>query len=68
MFLDAFVVRLTLVPAVMAIVGSQALVPPAVVRQVRTRPDIEGERITHLVEEGSISAHTGYEHAPAPVG
>ena len=67
-FLDAFVVRLTLVPAVMAIVGSRIWYHPEWFARWVPNADIEGERITHLVEEGSISAHTGYEHAPAPVG
>jgi putative drug exporter of the RND superfamily len=67
-FLDAFVVRLTLVPAVMAIVGSRIWYHPQWFSRWVPNPDIEGERITHLVEDGTISAHTGYEREPAPVG
>ena len=67
-FLDAFVVRLTLVPAVMAIIGARIWYHPEWFARWVPNADIEGERITHLVEEGAISAHTGYEHEPAPVG
>jgi putative drug exporter of the RND superfamily len=55
--LDAFVVRLTLVPAVMAIVGSRIWYHPRWFGRYVPDPDIEGERLEHLLAEGGISAH-----------
>jgi putative drug exporter of the RND superfamily len=55
--LDAFVVRLTLVPAVMAIVGSRIWYHPRWFSRYVPDPDIEGERLEHLLAEGGISAH-----------
>jgi RND superfamily putative drug exporter len=46
-FLDAFVVRLTLVPAFMAIVGSRIWYHPQWFAKYVPDPDIEGERLTH---------------------
>ncbi len=54
--LDAFVVRLTLVPAVMAIVGSKIWYHPRWFSRYVPDPDIEGERLEHLVADGRISA------------
>jgi RND superfamily putative drug exporter len=44
-FLDAFVVRLTLVPAVMAIIGSKLWYHPAWFARIVPNPDIEGQRL-----------------------
>jgi RND superfamily putative drug exporter len=44
-FLDAFVVRLTLVPAVMAIAGSKLWYHPAWFARFVPNPDIEGQRL-----------------------
>jgi putative drug exporter of the RND superfamily len=44
-FLDAFVVRLTLVPAVMAIIGSKLWYHPAWFARFVPNPDIEGQRL-----------------------
>jgi RND superfamily putative drug exporter len=46
-FLDAFVVRLTLVPAVMAIVRSKLWYHPQWFAKYVPDPDIEGERLEH---------------------
>jgi putative drug exporter of the RND superfamily len=46
-FLDAFVVRLTLVPAVMAIVRSKFWYHPQWFSKYVPDPDIEGERLRH---------------------
>jgi putative drug exporter of the RND superfamily len=46
-FLDAFVVRLTLVPAVMAIVGSRFWYHPQWFARHIPDPDIEGQRLAH---------------------
>jgi RND superfamily putative drug exporter len=46
-FLDAFVVRLTLVPAVMAIVGSRLWYHPQWFARHIPDPDIEGQRLAH---------------------
>jgi RND superfamily putative drug exporter len=48
-FLDAFVVRLTLVPAVMAIVRAKLWYHPQWFAKYVPDPDIEGERLTHRI-------------------
>ena len=60
--LDAFVVRLTLVPAVMAIIGARIWYHPAWYGKYVPDPDIEGE---HLVERLHVMG--GAEGQPATV-
>ncbi|HEY0934925.1 MAG TPA: MMPL family transporter [Trebonia sp.] len=48
-FLDAFVVRLTLVPAVMAIVGSRLWYHPRWFARRVPDPDIEGQRLDEML-------------------
>jgi RND superfamily putative drug exporter len=50
-FLDAFVVRLTLVPAVMAIVRSKLWYHPPWFEKYIPDPDIEGKRLEHDLAE-----------------
>jgi RND superfamily putative drug exporter len=54
-FLDAFVVRLTLVPAVMAIVRSKLWYHPQWFAKYIPDPDIEGERLEHDLASGRLS-------------
>ena len=54
-FLDAFVVRLTLVPAVMAIVGSRIWYHPRWFARYVPDPDIEGKRLDERLAEGSLA-------------
>jgi RND superfamily putative drug exporter len=54
-FLDAFVVRLTLVPAVMAMIGSRLWYHPAWFAKFIPDPDIEGQRLEHRVTEAELS-------------
>jgi RND superfamily putative drug exporter len=54
-FLDAFVVRLTLVPAVMAVIGSRLWYHPAWFAKYVPDPDIEGQRLDHKVTERELS-------------
>ena len=54
-FLDAFVVRLTLVPAVMAIIGSKLWYHPAWFAKYVPDPDIEGQRLEHNLTEGELT-------------
>jgi putative drug exporter of the RND superfamily len=49
-FLDAFVVRLTLVPAVMAIIGSRIWYHPRWFAKHVPDPDIEGRRLETFIE------------------
>jgi putative drug exporter of the RND superfamily len=49
-FLDAFVVRLTLVPAVMAVIGARIWYHPRWFARHVPDPDIEGRRLETLVE------------------
>jgi RND superfamily putative drug exporter len=49
-FLDAFVVRLTLVPAAMAIIGARIWHHPRWFAQHVPDPDIEGRRLETLID------------------
>jgi len=53
-FLDAFVVRLTLVPAIMAIIGSRIWYHPQWFGRHVPDPDIEGQRLEHKLIEGEL--------------
>jgi RND superfamily putative drug exporter len=55
-FLDAFVVRLTLVPAVMAIIGSRIWYHPRWFARYVPDPDIEGERLDHRLGEAELAS------------
>jgi RND superfamily putative drug exporter len=55
-FLDAFVVRLTVVPAVMAIIGSRLWYHPEWFARRVPDPDIEGERLEHALTRGELAA------------
>ena len=55
-FLDAFVVRLTLVPATMAIVGSRLWYHPQWFARYVPDPDIEGHRLEHELTEKELAA------------
>ncbi|MEW2518475.1 MMPL family transporter [Actinacidiphila alni] len=54
-FLDAFVVRLTLVPAVMAIVGSRIWYHPRWFEKYVPDADIEGDHLERDLESGRLS-------------
>jgi RND superfamily putative drug exporter len=54
-FLDAFVVRLTLVPAVMAIIGSRLWYHPQWFARHIPDPDIEGQRLAHKPAERELA-------------
>jgi RND superfamily putative drug exporter len=54
-FLDAFVVRLTLVPAVMAIIRSRLWYHPHWFAKYVPDPDIEGQRLEHSLAEGELA-------------
>jgi RND superfamily putative drug exporter len=53
-FLDAFVVRLTLVPAIMAIIGSRLWYHPAWFARYVPDPDIEGQRLAGKLGKGEL--------------
>src|SRR5712692_1200021 len=55
-FLDAFVVRLTLVPAVMAIIRSKLWYHPQWFDQYIPDPDIEGQRLERELAERELAA------------
>jgi RND superfamily putative drug exporter len=54
-----FVVRLTLVPAVMAIIGSKAWYHPRWFAKYVPDPDIEGQRLEHLLAASESHAAPG---------
>jgi putative drug exporter of the RND superfamily len=51
--LDAFVVRLTLVPAVMSIIGSQIWYHPQWFDRHVPDPDVEGRRLDHILKDAA---------------
>src|SRR6266851_1880759 len=55
-FLDAFGVRLTLVPAVMAIIGSRIWYHPEWFAKYIPDPDIEGQRLEHKPAQRELAA------------
>ncbi|MBE7324773.1 MMPL family transporter [Nocardioides sp. Y6] len=62
-FIDAFLVRMTLVPAVMALLGDRAWWLPRRLDRVLPHLDVEGEGLAHHVEHEEWVA----EHGPAAV-
>lgn len=56
---DAFVVRMTLVPAVMALLGRRAWALPAWLDRVLPNVDVEGERLRHLLAGTGDSGDSG---------
>src|SRR5487761_287965 len=54
-FLDAFVVRLTLVPAIMAIIGSRIWYHPQWFARHIPDPDIEGQRLDRELAEAELA-------------
>jgi RND superfamily putative drug exporter len=54
-FLDAFVVRLTLIPAAMAIIGSRIWYHPRWFARHIPDPDIEGQRLEHELAGGELA-------------
>ncbi|MEW2395442.1 MMPL family transporter [Streptomyces sp. NPDC046862] len=59
--LDAFVVRMTIVPAVMALVGRKTWALPKWLDRVMPSVDVEGEKLRHVLEAREVSK----EPAPA---
>ncbi|MDQ0952910.1 RND superfamily putative drug exporter [Streptomyces phaeochromogenes] len=52
-FLDAFVVRMTIVPAVMALLGRRAWALPRRLDRILPNVDVEGEKLRHLLERNA---------------
>ena len=63
-FVDAFVVRLTLVPAVMAIIGSRIWYHPTWFGRHVPDPDIEGQRLEDQLNRGELVGATAGSQAP----
>jgi RND superfamily putative drug exporter len=63
-FIDAFLVRLTLVPAIMSIVGEKMWYHPRWFSRWVPDPDIEGERLEQKLAE----EHARVPKHAAPVG
>ncbi|KUF18081.1 MMPL family transporter [Streptomyces silvensis] len=62
--LDAFVVRMTIVPAVMALLGDRAWSLPGPLDRLLPNVDVEGEKLRHLLDDDA--EHT-VQLAPVPV-
>ncbi|MFB8032266.1 MMPL family transporter [Streptomyces sp. NPDC056004] len=63
-FFDAFVVRMTLVPAVLALLGDRAWWLPKWLAKVVPQVDVEGEKLSH---GGPSAPASAAEPAPDPV-
>ncbi|MGW0760972.1 MMPL family transporter [Streptomyces sp. NPDC002814] len=64
-FLDAFVVRMTIVPAVMALLGRRAWSLPGRLDRLLPDVDVEGEKLRHLLDQAPESDR---EPEPVPTG
>ncbi|MCX4909209.1 MMPL family transporter [Streptomyces sp. NBC_00878] len=62
---DAFVVRMTIVPAVMALLGRRAWALPRRLDRLLPNVDVEGEKLRHLLEKDT--EETEGEEVPEPV-
>ncbi|MFI6334263.1 MMPL family transporter [Streptomyces sp. NPDC050535] len=65
---DAFVVRMTIVPAVMALLGHRAWALPRRVDRILPNVDVEGEKLRHLLEQDSEETEKTRETTPLPTG
>jgi RND superfamily putative drug exporter len=63
---DAFLVRMTLVPAVLALLGRRAWTLPGWLDQLLPNVDIEGERLTQPGAEGPISGSSDRANVSLP--
>ncbi|WP_405954838.1 MMPL family transporter [Streptomyces phaeochromogenes] len=64
-FFDAFVVRMTIVPAVMALLGRRAWALPGRLDRILPNVDVEGQKLRHLLEEDT--ERTEGDGIPEPV-
>lgn len=64
-FLDAFVVRMTIVPAVMALLGRRAWSLPGRLDRLLPDVDVEGEKLRHLLDQAPEGDR---EPEPVPTG
>ncbi|MES5820671.1 MMPL family transporter [Streptomyces sp. RG80] len=62
---DAFVVRMTIVPAVMTLVGRHAWAIPKWLDRVMPDVDVEGEKLRHVLEAREAAPQEGTEPVPA---
>ncbi|MGW6309048.1 MMPL family transporter [Streptomyces niveus] len=70
---DAFVVRMTIVPAVMTLLGDRAWSLPAWLDRILPNVDVEGEKLRHILDDrdrgAGMPAPAGQKPEPAaPVG
>jgi RND superfamily putative drug exporter len=65
---DAFVVRMTIVPAVMTLLGRRAWALPGWLDRALPNVDVEGERLRHLLAENPDDGSTGPDKAPVSSG
>ncbi|WP_427924693.1 MMPL family transporter [Streptomyces sp. cg40] len=61
---DAFVVRMTLVPAVMTLLGRRAWALPGWLDRILPNVDVEGERLRHLLAETPETGSGSPDRAP----
>ncbi|MGW3567763.1 MMPL family transporter [Streptomyces sp. NPDC000941] len=63
---DAFVVRMTIVPAVMALVGRRAWALPGWLDRIMPNVDVEGEKLRHVLEARREEATDSGSSAGSP--
>jgi uncharacterized membrane protein YdfJ with MMPL/SSD domain len=66
--LDAFVVRMTIVPAVMALLGHRAWSLPGWLDRLLPNVDVEGEKLRHLLDAAPPRSATAPERVPSGKG
>jgi RND superfamily putative drug exporter len=68
-FFDAFVVRMTIVPAVMALLGHRSWALPKWLDRILPDVDVEGEKLRHVLEaeKGTEQEAEQTDSAPEPV-
>jgi RND superfamily putative drug exporter len=62
---DAFLVRMTLVPAILTLVGDRAWKLPGMLDRILPNVDIEGEQLAHHLEQQRPSSDPDTDAAPS---
>ncbi|MEV6166391.1 MMPL family transporter [Streptomyces sp. NPDC052052] len=66
-FLDAFIVRMAIVPALLALLGHKAWWLPRWLHKVLPNVDVEGEKLNRTLEPAQVSGTGPAEHEPSHV-
>ncbi|MGW3291844.1 MMPL family transporter [Streptomyces sp. NPDC001002] len=66
-FLDAFLVRMTIVPALLALLGDKAWWLPRRLQKILPNVDVEGEKLNRTVESAQAAGLDEAQHEPSRV-